>query len=76
MEAAGAVRIVNRSSATRGLVYMDMLGDGDSSTQESKSLMGMIPLQESWNALDMCKNEWEADCGSLKNSITWCNYKI
>ena len=35
MEAAGAVRIFNRSSATRGLVYMDMLGDGDSSTHNS-----------------------------------------
>ena len=35
MEAAGAVRIFNRSSAIRGLVYMDMLGDGDSSTHNN-----------------------------------------
>ena len=35
MEAAGPVRIFNRSSATRGLVYLDMLGDGDSSTHNS-----------------------------------------
>ena len=35
MEAAGAVRIFNRSSATRGLQYTDMLGDGDSSTYNS-----------------------------------------
>ena len=35
MEAAGAVRIFNRSSATRGLQYTDMLSDGDSSTYNS-----------------------------------------
>ena len=35
MEAVGAVRIFNRSSATRGLQYTDMLGDGDSSTYNS-----------------------------------------
>ena len=32
MEAAGALRIFERSRATRGLKYKDMLGDGDSST--------------------------------------------
>ena len=29
METTGAVRIFKRSVATRGLKYMDMLGDGD-----------------------------------------------
>lgn len=32
METAGAVTIFERSCATRGLKYKDMLGDGDSST--------------------------------------------
>ena len=32
METTGAVRIIEQSLATRGLKYMDMLGDGDSST--------------------------------------------
>jgi hypothetical protein len=32
METAGALRIFERSRATRGLKYKDMLGDGDSST--------------------------------------------
>ena len=32
METSGAVRIFERSLATRGLKYKDMLGDGDSST--------------------------------------------
>lgn len=32
METAGGVRIFERSLATRGLKYKDMLGDGDSST--------------------------------------------
>ena len=35
METTGAVRIFKRSVATRGLKYMDMLGDGDSSTYNS-----------------------------------------
>jgi hypothetical protein len=32
METAGALRIFERSCATKGLKYKDMLGDGDSST--------------------------------------------
>jgi hypothetical protein len=35
METSGAVRIFERSLATRGLKYKDMLGDGDSSTYRS-----------------------------------------
>ena len=35
METTGAVRIFERSLATRGLKYTNMLGDGDSSTYNS-----------------------------------------
>jgi hypothetical protein len=36
MEAAGALRIFERSYISRGLKYTNMLGDGDSSTHSEE----------------------------------------
>ena len=67
METAGALKIFERSCATRGLKCKDMLGDGDSSTYsailESKTY-GEDCIPRKLECIGgMSRSELETDCG-------------
>ena len=67
METAGALKIFERSCATRGLKYKDMLGDSNSSTYsailESKPY-GENCIPRKLECIGgMSRSELEADCG-------------
>ena len=67
METTGTLRIFERSRATRGLKYKDMLGDGDSSTYsailESKPY-GEDCIPSKLECIGHVQKRVETDCGN------------